>query len=204
MPTEAVVVVVIAVVAAAASLIVARTPRAPRNTHRGGRDETRETAASGADAAHDHASPSVSLHDSMFWSEAAEQAFAKARRKAGWERLRNRLGGRDYRLLRFEDVSRQGHLLPGGDQTSCTVPLASIVGSVGKPEQFTRSFRPASERLRDRWKMAYTTARVASGFRPVELYQVGDGYFVVDGHYRVSVARALGNRTIDARVRRWS
>jgi hypothetical protein len=204
MTTEAVVVVVIAFVATAASLIVARRPRARRNTHRGGRDETRETAASGTDVAHDAAAEGVTVEDSMFWSEAAEQAFAKARRRAGWERLAGRIRGCDYHLVRFEDVRDRGHLLPGGEPTSDSVPLTSIVGSVGKSDHFTRSFRPAIELLRERWKRAYTVARVNSGFQPVELYQVGNRYFVVDGHYRVSVARALRNRTIEAQVRRWT
>jgi hypothetical protein len=40
-----------------------------------------------------------------------------------------------------------------------------------------------------------------TGFPPVDLYRVGEAYFVVDGHHRVSVARALGSRTIEARVK---
>src|ERR671924_102957 len=35
---------------------------------------------------------------------------------------------------------------------------------------------------------------------PVELYRIGDTYFVKDGNQRVSVARETGQRVIDARV----
>jgi hypothetical protein len=35
---------------------------------------------------------------------------------------------------------------------------------------------------------------------PITLTLVGDRYFVVDGHHRVSVARALGQAGIDAGV----
>src|SRR3712207_5740547 len=35
---------------------------------------------------------------------------------------------------------------------------------------------------------------------PVDLYRVGEVHFVRDGHHRVSVARALGRRDIDAHV----
>jgi hypothetical protein len=35
---------------------------------------------------------------------------------------------------------------------------------------------------------------------PVELIQVGDSYFVRDGHHRISVARAFGQTAIDAQV----
>jgi hypothetical protein len=35
---------------------------------------------------------------------------------------------------------------------------------------------------------------------PIDVYQVGDSYFVIDGHHRVSTARRLGRETIEARV----
>ncbi|MBI5106700.1 MAG: chromosome partitioning protein ParB, partial [Solirubrobacterales bacterium] len=35
---------------------------------------------------------------------------------------------------------------------------------------------------------------------PIDLYKVGEAYFVRDGHHRVSVARALGENDINARV----
>jgi hypothetical protein len=41
------------------------------------------------------------------------------------------------------------------------------------------------------------------GLPPVELYKVGEGYFVVDGNHRISVARANGNRDVEAVVTEW-
>jgi hypothetical protein len=38
---------------------------------------------------------------------------------------------------------------------------------------------------------------------PVDLIQVGDAYFVRDGHHRISVARALGQQDIEAKVIVW-
>jgi len=38
---------------------------------------------------------------------------------------------------------------------------------------------------------------------PVELVQVGDVYFVRDGHHRISVARTVGQRDIEAEVTVW-
>jgi hypothetical protein len=35
---------------------------------------------------------------------------------------------------------------------------------------------------------------------PIDVYKVGDGYYVIDGHHRVSVARSLGRQSINARV----
>ena len=41
-------------------------------------------------------------------------------------------------------------------------------------------------------------------FPPVELIQVGEVYFVRDGHHRISVSRVLGRVEIDAVVTVWS
>ena len=35
---------------------------------------------------------------------------------------------------------------------------------------------------------------------PIDVYRIGDAHFVRDGHHRVSVARALGIKEIDAHV----
>jgi hypothetical protein len=38
---------------------------------------------------------------------------------------------------------------------------------------------------------------------PVELYQLGSGYYVFDGHHRVAAARQLGQLELDANVVRF-
>ena len=38
---------------------------------------------------------------------------------------------------------------------------------------------------------------------PVELIQVGSAFYVRDGHHRISVARVLGQVTIEAEVTVW-
>jgi hypothetical protein len=54
--------------------------------------------------------------------------------------------------------------------------------------------------IRERWEQIENLAEGSAGFRPVELYKVGEAYFVVDGHHRVSVVRSLAAPTIEARV----
>lgn len=150
------------------------------------------------------ATQSLVWDDPRFWSEAAEQAYAKARRRAVREVLLGKLRGRSPSLRSFEDLRARRHLLPQPQRRLKTVPLSQIVGSVNKPRHFTRSFGPTMRQMRGRWKRAYTVARGHTGFRPIELYGVDDEYYVVDGHFRVSVAHALGGDSIDAVVREWS
>ena len=80
------------------------------------------------------------------------------------------------------------------------VALESIVGSVDRTRDFDRWFRPSSQRTRARWERLARAQRRGEPIPPIDLYKVGELYFVRDGHHRVSVAHALGLRSIDAFV----
>lgn len=80
------------------------------------------------------------------------------------------------------------------------IPLDKIVGSVGRYRDFTRAFVPANPALRERWRRIYEVANSQGGFPPIEVYQIGDAYFVRDGHHRVSVLRAMGATHVEAYV----
>lgn len=139
-----------------------------------------------------------------YWSEPAERAFAAARRRARRRARADRLRGRRTTLLPFDEVISESVALPESHERIEDVPLERIVGSVGKARHFTSGFHPATDAMRRRWKRAFAFAHGLRGYEPVELYEVDGAYFVVDGHYRVSVASALGNDTIQATVRRWT
>lgn len=80
------------------------------------------------------------------------------------------------------------------------IPLDAIVGSVDKVRDFDRRFRPTSARSRQRWERLARASRTGEVIPPIDVFQVGDYYFVSDGHHRVSVARAMGVDLIEARV----
>jgi hypothetical protein len=80
------------------------------------------------------------------------------------------------------------------------VSLHSIVGSVDRTRDFDRQFRPTSNRGRERWERIAVAQRRGQPMPPISVYRIGDVHFVRDGHHRVSVARALGWRTIEAEV----
>jgi hypothetical protein len=135
-------------------------------------------------------------NSTSYWSEPAEQAFATARRKARWQTVVDRLRGRRSTLVPFDEVADRSGLLRESLELLQPVPLAQIVGSVGKGHLFTRSFYPRSDALLSRWKRAFAVARGFRGYEPIELYEAEGYFYVVDGHFRVSVARALGYETI--------
>ena len=80
------------------------------------------------------------------------------------------------------------------------VEVEEIVGSVGRWRDFDRSFLPARASIGERWKRIDRAFHRAEDLPPVELYEIGDAYFVVDGHHRVSVARYHAVPTVEAAV----
>lgn len=133
-------------------------------------------------------------------AEAAEH-WNQARRRAFLERFYGALGlsRRSTELLSFEDVSQKLRLAQSAYRGLQQVPLDQIVGSVGRYNDFTRTFLPLIEDDSWRWRRIAELQSV-SGLPPIELYKVGDAYFVKDGNHRVSVARQFGMDSIEAYV----
>lgn len=126
--------------------------------------------------------------------------FQEARRRAALEDLKARLTGKSDDLLPYEAVhdllEAEGDVSRGLQD----IPLDAIVGSVGRYRDFTRSFLPRRESDKHRWANVKLKALYRGGFPPIEVYKLGDVYFVLDGNHRVSVARQLGAQTIQAYV----
>jgi hypothetical protein len=89
---------------------------------------------------------------------------------------------------------------PAGVPRLAVVPLSAIVGTVEPSPHFDERFRPASEHLRTRWERIALAVRRGDALPPIEVEKRSEGYYVIDGRNRVSVARANGQRDIDAWV----
>ncbi len=131
---------------------------------------------------------------------AASYDFQRARRRAGLRSVMAQLRGQDPRLLSYEDVRRSLRAVESSERNLEDVPLDAIVGSVGRYQDFTREFLPLVDEDRGRWVDVKLAMTGMEGVPPVELYRIGDAYFVKDGNHRVSVARQLGAKTINAYV----
>lgn len=83
------------------------------------------------------------------------------------------------------------------------VPIYSIIGSEGRFTDFDMEFHPISEMVRERWVNMAIAYQSRVSLPPVWLIQIGDAYFVRDGHHRVSVSRAFGQTAIYAEVITW-
>ncbi len=102
-------------------------------------------------------------------------------------------------LLPFEEVKQRLRLAQRNYRGIQEVDLDQIRGSVGRYRDFTASFNPRNPQMRDRW-IRVSAAAGSGEVPPVELFKVGDAYFVMDGNHRVSAARQTGALTIQAHV----
>jgi hypothetical protein len=133
----------------------------------------------------------------------AMDAFRKARRRAWLGSLLLTLTGRTRRLLRLSDLLSTCTVRGSHYAGVRTVAIDDIRGSEGRCWDFDAEFRPLCPHNKARWARV-AQARLKGVTLPlVDLIQVGDVYFVRDGHHRISVARAFGQESIDAQVTVW-
>lgn len=102
-------------------------------------------------------------------------------------------------LLPFEWIR---HLAPLGEHSLGVVPIevAHIIGSVDRYREFDRHYLPKEKHLDERWIGVRSAQLQGKELPPIQVYKVGELYFVKDGNHRVSVARRQGQAYIDAHV----
>jgi hypothetical protein len=101
-------------------------------------------------------------------------------------------------LLVFEHVRRSLGLGQPNVEGEATIAVADIVGTVGRAADFDGCFRPRDPALAHRIEQVGRNERALD--EAIEVIRVDRGYFVVDGHKRVSLAKATGREFIDARI----
>ncbi len=126
--------------------------------------------------------------------------FKKARDRAAIENLVARLSSRSSELLSYEDVRQKVRATGVVSHSLQDVPLDAIVGSVNRYTDFTRRFLPKRDSDQSRWANVYQATSESAGLPPVDLYKIGEVFFVQDGHHRVSVSRQIGAELIQAYV----
>jgi nucleotide-binding universal stress UspA family protein len=130
----------------------------------------------------------------------ALEDFRRARRQADLKELLGRIRGESTQLLSYDEVRQKLKMLGSSELGLRDIPLDAIVGSVGRYTDFTRDFLPRREVNPERWARVKLAASRLVGLPPIDVYQIGDVYFVQDGNHRVSVARQLGATHIQAYV----
>lgn len=128
--------------------------------------------------------------------------FRMARRRAALKNVFARISGRkeSEELLSFEEAHK---ILKGSERVyrgTQEIPVDAIIGSVGRYTDFTRGFLPKRTSDAERWAKVKVKMFHGGGVPPIEVFQIGEAYFVLDGNHRVSIARQTGQKTIPANI----
>jgi hypothetical protein len=141
--------------------------------------------------------------DTGFPRADVENDFLRARRRQVRATLARRLRGRPGdadRIVPLDEVVCSLGWRSERQLGLQTIPVDTIIGTVDSRRDFDRRFRPTTARVRHRWERLALAQRRGEPIPPIEVYRVGNLHFVNDGHHRVSIAAATGQREIDAYV----
>lgn len=133
----------------------------------------------------------------------ADILYPRIRTRGRWSRLRSLLLRRSPFLAALTDIQAAYTVNARAYVRNETVPIDQIRGSVEPTSAFDRNFIPLPDHSRDRWIAIAQARRQGQELPPVTLVQIGSNYFVQDGLYRISVACALGQKDLDARITVW-
>jgi hypothetical protein len=138
--------------------------------------------------------------DNAYLNSIARREYEEARHQAFLNGVKAFLRGQANNLLPYEEVRELLNIEGQVDRGLQMVPLDKIRGSVDRYRDFDRNFLPRNPATRDRWLRLDRAALAGEYVPPVQLYKIGDVYFVKDGNHRVSVARRQGATDIEAEV----
>lgn len=137
----------------------------------------------------------------MVYKQQTELDFNRAFFKGFLGEISAMVRHRPNELVSFEAIKRSLKVFGQYYRGIQTVPVSHIVGSTTQRyHDFDQVFLPLQRHTKSRWKRVDEAYYRDIELPPVQLYQVGEVYFVRDGHHRVSVARERGQEFLDAEV----
>ncbi len=139
----------------------------------------------------------------LTYNYVTDTLYPRARSRGRWAKVWSTLSNRSRRLVPLSEVEATGAVTARYDIGVQTVPIRQICGSGGRPNDFDHNFNPLRDHTRQRWLGIAEARQQGQLLPPVELIRVGDVYFVGDGHHRISVAQAMGQKEIEAKVTVW-
>jgi hypothetical protein len=132
--------------------------------------------------------------------QSAQRQFRQAHRRAATQTFLKRLLGRCTELWSFEEALERVRGATMGPRKLQDICLEKVVGSVGRVHDYTPEFLPKIGQDEHRWVQVSRAINGFSGVPPIEVYHLGDHYFVKDGHHRVSVLKSMGVPCTEAYV----
>ena len=136
----------------------------------------------------------------LYLFQTARNDFSHAYLKGFWRSLRSWMHNESNDLLPYDEVRKhmpiRGQHYLGLKQ----IETEKIVGSVSRYNDFDRAFLPRRTHTRSRWESIDRAYFEDVILPPIDVYKLGEVYFVKDGNHRVSVARERNQVYMDAYV----
>jgi hypothetical protein len=129
--------------------------------------------------------------------------FQNALDKGRKNRFKAMLTGRRNKLLGVDAIVEDKQVVGRHYAGLQDIPINQIQGSESRNEDFDRNFNPTRTHNISRWHNIASARLHGTRLPAVDLIQLGDMYVVRDGHHRISVAKALGEEYIQAKVTHW-
>jgi hypothetical protein len=140
--------------------------------------------------------------DTQLYREAGNlfhSLLRQSRLKHLWNNVRRQSGT----LLDLSSVQKSCRVTSQYSLGAESISLENIIGTSSRSQDFDSEFRPLHSHLKQRWVKIAALRLMNVSLPAVELVRIGEAYFVIDGHHRISVARALEQTYIDAQVIVW-
>ena len=139
-------------------------------------------------------------NQSSYFNRLASEDFNQAYKKGFMRAILNKLTQKRSGLVSFNELRKNLTVQNQRDIGMQVIEIDKIIGSLNRYQDFDDSFLPRQTHTRNRWENIDRVFLQGEYLPPVEVYKIGEFYFVIDGNHRVSVARERGQVFIDAHV----
>jgi hypothetical protein len=133
-------------------------------------------------------------------NQLSHQDFSRAYRKGFLRSIFSWIRNSSNELLPFDEVVNKMPIRGRHYLGFMQIETSNIVGSVSRFQDFDRAFLPTQTHTRARWESIDRAYFQDIILPPIEVYKIGQIYFVKDGNHRVSVAQERGQIYMDAYV----
>ncbi|MCX6056517.1 MAG: DUF4032 domain-containing protein [Chloroflexi bacterium] len=133
-------------------------------------------------------------------SQVSKNDFSRAYMKSFWRSIFSWIRNSSNELLPFDEVVKRMPLRGQHYLGFRQIETAKVIGSVSRYHDFDRAFLPRQTHTRARWESIDRAYFQDVILPPIEVYKVGEIFFVKDGNHRVSVAQERGQVYMDAYV----
>jgi len=123
--------------------------------------------------------------------------------KAKFGKVLSMLVGRKGNLLDLQEELRGVSVSSRRYVGIRNVPIDRIRGSENRARDYNSAFKPLVAKDRDRWESVAVAQLNNVPLPTVELIKAGEIYYVRDGHHRISAAKELGIKFVEAEVIVW-